>query len=64
MRQMSKIQRIGDLEKKYVLDVLNGEFKSSLSSTYMKKFESAFAARYEKNLPLVVSMVQLQSAIS
>ncbi len=49
---MSKIQRIGDLERKYVLDVLNGEFKSSLSSTYMKRFESAFAARYGKKFAI------------
>lgn len=40
------INRIGELEKQYVLDVLSGGFKSSSGATYMRKFETTFANRF------------------
>lgn len=40
------IDRISDLERQYVLDVLSGGFRSSVGATYMRKFETTFANRF------------------
>jgi len=37
------MKRISDLEKKYVLEVLDGEFKTSKGADFMTRFESKFA---------------------
>lgn len=37
------MKRITELEKKYVLEVLNTEFKTSMGANFMTKFESKFA---------------------
>lgn len=41
------MQRIGELEKKYVLDVLDTQFRTSQGANYMTKFESAFANKFQ-----------------
>lgn len=41
------IERIGDLERKYVLEVLDTQFKSSKGSMMMKRLEEAFAAKFK-----------------
>tara|TARA_B110000008_G_scaffold275762_1_gene313836 strand:+ start:2747 stop:3922 length:1176 start_codon:yes stop_codon:yes gene_type:complete len=41
------MNRIGDLEKKYVLDVLASGFRSSLGSVYMTKFEKEFSKKFQ-----------------
>ena len=38
------MDRVG--EKKYVLDVLSSQFKSSSGATYMRRLEEAFAERF------------------
>lgn len=40
------MKRISDLEKKYVLDVLDNEFETSKNSIYNNKLERAFAERF------------------
>ena len=40
------MDRVGELEKKYVLDVLSSQFKSSSGATYMRRLEEAFAERF------------------
>ncbi|MGE4232538.1 MAG: DegT/DnrJ/EryC1/StrS family aminotransferase [Bacteriovoracia bacterium] len=40
------ITRIGELEKKYVLEALSNEFRSSLNSVFCAKLERAFAERF------------------
>ena len=42
----SVIQRIGETERKYVLDVLADGFSSATGAKYMTKLESAFAEKY------------------
>jgi len=40
------MERISDLEKKYVLDALNNAFATSLNSVYNNKLEKAFAQKF------------------
>lgn len=40
------MDRVGELEKKYVLDVLSSQFKSSSGATYMRRLEEAFAEQF------------------
>lgn len=40
------MQRITDLEKHYVLDVLSSHFKTSSGAHYMNRFESEFSKKY------------------
>lgn len=40
------VQRIGETERKYVLDVIADEFSSAAGAKYMTKLEGAFAEKY------------------
>ncbi|MEK9568705.1 MAG: DegT/DnrJ/EryC1/StrS family aminotransferase [Alphaproteobacteria bacterium] len=40
------MNRITDLEKKYVLQVLESGFRTSSGATFMQKFEAAFASKF------------------
>lgn len=46
------MKRITDLEKKYVLDVLENNFRSSKGAEYMKKLEHAFATRFNRTFAI------------
>jgi len=41
------VKRIDKLEREYVLDVLNGQFKTSQGAIYMTKFEKAFSEKFK-----------------
>ncbi|OYU56007.1 MAG: spore coat protein [Chitinophagaceae bacterium BSSC1] len=43
------MKRISDLERKYVLDVLDNEFNTSKNSIYNNKLEAAFASKFKMN---------------
>ncbi len=43
------MKRFSDLEKKYVLDVIENEFRTSMNSTYNNKLEQAFAKTFSSN---------------
>ena len=47
-----KMKRIGELEKKYVLDVLDSGFRSSLGSVYMTKFEKEFSKKFQSKFSI------------
>lgn len=55
MGEQGDIRRIGDLEKKYLEEVLDGQFRSQSGATYMGRLEQAFAARFGSRF--AVSMV-------
>ena len=40
------MQRIGDLERRYVNEVLDGQFRTSSAGKWVRKFEDAFAAKH------------------
>ena len=40
------MNRIGDLERQYVSEVLNNEFNTSLNSVFNNRLESAFAKKF------------------
>jgi len=40
------MKRISDLERKYVLEVLDNEFNTSKNSVFNTKLESAFAKKF------------------
>lgn len=42
----TNIVRISDLEKKYVLEVLDTQFASSKGASFMRRFESEFSRKY------------------
>ena len=44
--------RIGGKELEYLKDVLKTQFKSSSGATYMRKFEDAFANRYQSDFAI------------
>ncbi len=44
--------RIGDLERKYVLDVLDSQFRTSKGSEYMVKFESEFKLKFKSDFAI------------
>ena len=46
------MKRIGELERKYVMDVLEGQFKTSRSAEYTKKFENAFKEKFESKFAI------------
>lgn len=53
MSLMSKaIKRIGELEKKYVLEVLDGGFRSSLGSMMMRRLEQQFAKTFDSKFAI------------
>lgn len=47
-----KMNRISELEKKYVIDALEGQFRSSLNGKYNRLLEDAFAKRF--NVPFAI----------
>ena len=46
------MERISDLEKKYVLDALNNSFETSKNSIYNNKLESAFASKFNSKFAI------------
>ena len=40
------MERISDIEKKYVMDALNNQFETSKNSIYNNKLEAVFAERF------------------
>ena len=46
------MKRIGDLERKYVLDVLDSQFRSSKGAKYMTKFENTFKEKFESKFAI------------
>jgi perosamine synthetase len=40
------MERIGDLERRYVNEVLDGQFRTSMAGKWVRKFEDAFAAKH------------------
>lgn len=42
----AKIERISNLERKYVLEVLDTQFSSSKGASFMRRFESEFSKKY------------------
>ena len=44
--------RVGDLEKKYVLDVLDSQFRTSQGAVYMTKFEAEFRRKFESDFAI------------
>ena len=46
---MSKIQRVGELERKYVEEVLSNNFRSSAGYKMTKRLEDAFAEKFNVN---------------
>ncbi len=46
---MSKIQRITDRERKYIVEVLAEEFRSSKGSMMTSRLEKAFAEKFDSN---------------
>ena len=46
------MNRVGDLERKYVLDVLDSQFRSSKGANYMTKFENAFKEKFESKFAI------------
>ena len=47
-----KMIRVGELEKKYVLDVLDSQFSTSSGAKYMTKFENAFKNKFESEFAI------------
>ena len=46
------MKRIDELEKQYVLDVLDGQFKTSQGAVYMTRFEKAFSEKFESKFSI------------
>ena len=46
------MKRIEKLERKYVLDVLDGQFKTSQGAVYMTRFEKAFSEKFESKFSI------------
>ena len=46
------MKKIDDLEKKYVLDVLESQFRTSYGAIYMAKFENAFAKKFHSKFAI------------
>jgi perosamine synthetase len=46
------LKRVGDLERKYVLDVLDSQFKTSQGAVYMEKFENAFLEKFKSKFAI------------
>lgn len=46
------MERISDLEKKYVMDVLNNAFETSKNSIYNNRLELAFAKKFNANFAI------------
>ena len=46
------MKRVGDLERKYVLDVLDSQFRTSQGAVYMTRFESAFSDKFKSKFAI------------
>ena len=46
------MKRVGDLERKYVLDVLDSQFRSSQGAKYMTKFENSFKEKFKSKFAI------------
>ena len=46
------MKRIEELEREYVLDVLDGQFKTSQGAVYMTRFEKAFSEKFESKFSI------------
>lgn len=46
------MKRVGDLEREYVLDVLDSQFRSSQGANYMTKFENSFKEKFESKFAI------------
>jgi len=46
------MKRVGDLERKYVLDVLDSQFRSSQGAKYMTKFENSFKKKFKSKFAI------------
>jgi len=46
------MKRVGDLERKYVLDVLDSQFRSSQGANYMTKFENSFKKKFKSKFAI------------
>jgi len=46
------VKRIDELEREYVLDVLDGQFKTSQGAVYMTKFENAFSDKFKSKFSI------------
>jgi len=46
------VRRIDDLERKYVLDVLESQFRTSQGAVYMTKFEEAFSEKFQSKFSI------------
>ena len=46
------MKRIDELEREYVLDVLDGQFKTSQGAVYMTKFENAFSDKFKSKFSI------------
>ena len=46
------MKRIGNLERKYVLDVLDSQFKTSKGAEYMTRFENAFKEKFKSKFAI------------
>jgi perosamine synthetase len=46
------MKRVGDLERKYVLDVLDSQFRSSQGANYMVRFENSFKEKFKSKFAI------------
>ncbi len=46
------MKKIGDLERGYVLDVLDSQFKTSMGAEYMTRFENAFKEKFKSKFAI------------
>ena len=46
------MKRVGDLERKYVLDVLDSQFKTSQGAVYMTRFENIFSDKFKSKFAI------------
>jgi perosamine synthetase len=46
------VKKIGDLERGYVLDVLDSQFKTSMGAEYMTRFENAFKEKFKSKFAI------------
>ena len=54
------MDRVSEIEIKYVKEVLSKQFRTSSGGIMMKRFEDAFAKGLDRNLVFHLSMVQQQ----
>lgn len=52
LKEEGKMERIGELERKYVLEVLDTQFRTSKGADFMTRFESKFAEVFNSNFAI------------